>query len=182
MGLLDASFYPTGLPCRNGQAWLHICTLKPLRASVHLCENIAFLPHKYNHWKPVRYRKRKQERTVCLLTIWAVSLKQYMFGDTHFHSVALRFHNWILSISNCSKSGMDDAEFSRLHSNVKRGDIVGISGFPGLVVATQLLHFFCQLLFTFDAWDATVDVAKSKIFCSLSVTVTSSCPLTGRNF
>lgn len=26
---------------------------------------------------------------------------------------------------------MDEAEFSRLHSGVKRGDIVGVTGFPG---------------------------------------------------
>lgn len=31
-----------------------------------------------------------------------------------------------------SKSGLDEAEFLKLHSNVKRGDIVGVTGFPGL--------------------------------------------------
>ncbi|MCH86072.1 lysine-tRNA ligase, partial [Trifolium medium] len=29
------------------------------------------------------------------------------------------------------KSDLDEAEFSKFHSNVKRGDIVGITGFPG---------------------------------------------------
>jgi len=27
---------------------------------------------------------------------------------------------------------LDEVEFSKFHSNVKRGDIVGITGFPGL--------------------------------------------------
>jgi lysyl-tRNA synthetase class 2 len=27
---------------------------------------------------------------------------------------------------------LDEAEFSKFHSNVKRGDIVGTTGFPGL--------------------------------------------------
>lgn len=31
-----------------------------------------------------------------------------------------------------SKSGLDEAEFSKLHANAKRGDIVGVTGFPGL--------------------------------------------------
>ncbi|KHN48163.1 Lysine--tRNA ligase, partial [Glycine soja] len=30
-----------------------------------------------------------------------------------------------------AKSDLDEAEFSKFHSNVKRGDIVGITGFPG---------------------------------------------------
>jgi len=32
----------------------------------------------------------------------------------------------------CSKSDLNQAGFDKLHSNVKRGDIVGITGFPGL--------------------------------------------------
>ncbi|WJX28157.1 lysine--tRNA ligase [Trifolium repens] len=34
-------------------------------------------------------------------------------------------------MADASKSDLDEAEFSRFHSNVKRGDIVGITGFPG---------------------------------------------------
>ncbi|KAL5703757.1 lysine--tRNA ligase [Ranunculus cassubicifolius] len=34
-------------------------------------------------------------------------------------------------MADARKSGLDEAEFSRFHSSVKRGDIVGISGFPG---------------------------------------------------
>ncbi|KAK7303905.1 hypothetical protein RJT34_14823 [Clitoria ternatea] len=34
-------------------------------------------------------------------------------------------------MADASKSDLDEAEFSKFHSNVKRGDIVGISGFPG---------------------------------------------------
>lgn len=32
---------------------------------------------------------------------------------------------------NCRRSGLDEAEFSELHSTVKRGDIVGVVGIPG---------------------------------------------------
>ncbi|CAH8359950.1 unnamed protein product [Eruca vesicaria subsp. sativa] len=34
-------------------------------------------------------------------------------------------------MADASKSGLDEAEFSKLHANVKRGDIVGVTGFPG---------------------------------------------------
>ncbi|KAL3744030.1 hypothetical protein ACJRO7_013305 [Eucalyptus globulus] len=44
-------------------------------------------------------------------------------------------------MADASKSGMDDAEFSRFHSNVKRGDIVGISGFPGKTKRGELSIF-----------------------------------------
>lgn len=36
------------------------------------------------------------------------------------------------SFSYCSKSDMDEVEFSKFHASVKRGDIVGVTGFPGL--------------------------------------------------
>ncbi|XP_030456436.2 lysine--tRNA ligase, cytoplasmic [Syzygium oleosum] len=44
-------------------------------------------------------------------------------------------------MADASKSGMDDAEFSRFHSNVKRGDIVGITGFPGKTKRGELSIF-----------------------------------------
>ncbi|RDX96831.1 Lysine--tRNA ligase, cytoplasmic, partial [Mucuna pruriens] len=34
-------------------------------------------------------------------------------------------------MADASKSDLDEAEFSKFHSNVKRGDVVGITGFPG---------------------------------------------------
>ncbi|CAN1175767.1 Lysine--tRNA ligase, cytoplasmic [Linum perenne] len=34
-------------------------------------------------------------------------------------------------MADARKSGMEEAEFSRFHSSVKRGDIVGVTGFPG---------------------------------------------------
>ncbi|KAJ1393059.1 OB-fold nucleic acid binding domain, AA-tRNA synthetase-type [Sesbania bispinosa] len=34
-------------------------------------------------------------------------------------------------MADASKSDLNEAEFSKFHSNVKRGDIVGITGFPG---------------------------------------------------
>ncbi|TKY54171.1 Lysine--tRNA ligase [Spatholobus suberectus] len=34
-------------------------------------------------------------------------------------------------MADASKSDLDETEFSKFHSNVKRGDIVGVTGFPG---------------------------------------------------
>ncbi|XP_061360422.1 lysine--tRNA ligase [Gastrolobium bilobum] len=34
-------------------------------------------------------------------------------------------------MADASESDLDEAEFTKLHSNVKRGDIVGVTGFPG---------------------------------------------------
>lgn len=49
-------------------------------------------------------------------------------------SLLLLYFKWIIFLfCNFSKSGLDEAEFSKLHSSVKRGDIVGVTGFPGLV-------------------------------------------------
>lgn len=32
----------------------------------------------------------------------------------------------------CRASELDEAEFSKLHFGVKRGDVVGVVGYPGL--------------------------------------------------
>ncbi|XP_030510203.1 lysine--tRNA ligase, cytoplasmic isoform X1 [Cannabis sativa] len=44
-------------------------------------------------------------------------------------------------MADASKSDMDEAEFSRFHSSVKRGDIVGVSGFPGKTKRGELSIF-----------------------------------------
>ncbi|KAI4381120.1 hypothetical protein MLD38_007228 [Melastoma candidum] len=44
-------------------------------------------------------------------------------------------------MADASKSGWDDAEFARFHSNVKRGDLVGITGFPGKTKRGELSIF-----------------------------------------
>ncbi|KAF5178344.1 Lysine--trna ligase, partial [Thalictrum thalictroides] len=36
-------------------------------------------------------------------------------------------------MADARNSDLDEAEFPRFHSGVKRGDIVGIFGFPGMV-------------------------------------------------
>ena len=44
--------------------------------------------------------------------------------------------------SSCfSKSGLDEAEFSKLHANAKRGDIVGVTGFPGLCSLSMFFYY-----------------------------------------
>ncbi|PON34533.1 Lysine-tRNA ligase, class II [Parasponia andersonii] len=42
---------------------------------------------------------------------------------------------------DASKSDMDEAEFSKFHSSVKRGDIVGVTGFPGKTKRGELSIF-----------------------------------------
>ncbi|CAK7337552.1 unnamed protein product [Dovyalis caffra] len=44
-------------------------------------------------------------------------------------------------MADASKSGLDEAEFSKLHSSVKRGDIVGVTGFPGKTKRGELSIF-----------------------------------------
>lgn len=44
-------------------------------------------------------------------------------------------------MADASKSGMDEVEFSRFHSSVKRGDIVGVTGFPGKTKRGELSIF-----------------------------------------
>ncbi|KAJ8751089.1 hypothetical protein K2173_016270 [Erythroxylum novogranatense] len=44
-------------------------------------------------------------------------------------------------MADASKSGMEEAEFSKFHSHVKRGDIVGITGFPGKTKRGELSIF-----------------------------------------
>ncbi|XP_010548607.1 PREDICTED: lysine--tRNA ligase, cytoplasmic-like [Tarenaya hassleriana] len=44
-------------------------------------------------------------------------------------------------MADASKSELDEAEFARLHASVKRGDIVGVSGFPGKTKRGELSIF-----------------------------------------
>ncbi|MBA0711120.1 hypothetical protein Golax_010342, partial [Gossypium laxum] len=44
-------------------------------------------------------------------------------------------------MADASKSGLDEAEFAKFHSSVKRGDIVGVTGFPGKTKRGELSIF-----------------------------------------
>ncbi|KAJ4709295.1 Lysine--tRNA ligase [Melia azedarach] len=44
-------------------------------------------------------------------------------------------------MADASKSGMDEVEFSKFHASVKRGDIVGVTGFPGKTKRGELSIF-----------------------------------------
>lgn len=44
-------------------------------------------------------------------------------------------------MADASKSDLDEAEFSKFHSSVKRGDIVGVTGFPGKTKRGELSIF-----------------------------------------
>ncbi|CAA7016136.1 unnamed protein product [Microthlaspi erraticum] len=44
-------------------------------------------------------------------------------------------------MADLSKSELDEAEFSKLHANTKRGDIVGVTGFPGKTKRGELSIF-----------------------------------------
>ncbi|KAJ0089474.1 hypothetical protein Patl1_14232 [Pistacia atlantica] len=52
------------------------------------------------------------------------SSSKLLFYDLHGGGAKLQV------MADASKSGMDEAEFSKFHSSVKRGDIVGVTGFP----------------------------------------------------
>lgn len=41
------------------------------------------------------------------------------------------FYKWYLFKKFIRDSDMDEVEFSKYHAGVKRGDIVGITGYPG---------------------------------------------------
>ncbi|KAG2305839.1 hypothetical protein Bca52824_025587 [Brassica carinata] len=53
------------------------------------------------------------------------SSSKLFFYDLHGEDLKVQV------MADASESGLDEAEFSKLHANVKRGDIVGVTGFPG---------------------------------------------------
>ncbi|XP_021625849.1 lysine--tRNA ligase, cytoplasmic [Manihot esculenta] len=63
------------------------------------------------------------------------SSSKLFFYDLHGGDVKVQV------MADASKSGMDEAEFSRFHSSVKRGDIVGVIGFPGKTKRGELSIF-----------------------------------------
>uniref|UniRef100_A0A2P2KDD8 Lysine--tRNA ligase n=1 Tax=Rhizophora mucronata TaxID=61149 RepID=A0A2P2KDD8_RHIMU len=44
-------------------------------------------------------------------------------------------------MADASKSGMDETEFAEIHNSVKRGDVVGVKGFPGKTKRGELSIF-----------------------------------------
>ncbi|KAJ9159831.1 hypothetical protein P3X46_025295 [Hevea brasiliensis] len=63
------------------------------------------------------------------------SSSKLFFYDLHGGDVKVQV------MADASKSGMDEGEFSRFHSSVKRGDIVGVIGFPGKTKRGELSIF-----------------------------------------
>ncbi|XP_031258572.1 lysine--tRNA ligase, partial [Pistacia vera] len=63
------------------------------------------------------------------------SSSKLLFYDLHGGGAKLQV------MADASKSGMDEAEFSKFHSSVKRGDIVGVTGFPGKTKRGELSIF-----------------------------------------
>ncbi|XP_065881397.1 lysine--tRNA ligase, cytoplasmic isoform X2 [Euphorbia lathyris] len=63
------------------------------------------------------------------------SSSKLLFYDLHGGGVKVQV------MADASKSGMDEAEFSSFHSSVKRGDIVGLTGFPGKTKRGELSIF-----------------------------------------
>ncbi|KAJ4893394.1 Lysine--tRNA ligase [Raphanus sativus] len=53
------------------------------------------------------------------------SSSKLFFYDLHGEDLKVQV------MADASKSGLDEDGFSKLHANVKRGDIVGVTGFPG---------------------------------------------------
>ncbi|XP_050212243.1 lysine--tRNA ligase-like [Mercurialis annua] len=63
------------------------------------------------------------------------SSAKLVFYDLHRNGVKVQV------VTNWRKSGMEVDEFSRLHSNVKPGDIVGVIGYPGKTNSGELSLF-----------------------------------------
>ncbi|XP_044464513.1 lysine--tRNA ligase, cytoplasmic-like [Mangifera indica] len=63
------------------------------------------------------------------------SSSKLFFYDLHGGGAKLQV------MADASKSGMDEVEFSKFHSSVKRGDIVGVTGFPGKTKRGELSIF-----------------------------------------
>ncbi|OWM86991.1 hypothetical protein CDL15_Pgr016028 [Punica granatum] len=63
------------------------------------------------------------------------SSSMLVFYDMHGGGAKLQV------MADASKSGMEEAEFSKFHSSVKRGDIVGVTGFPGKTKRGELSIF-----------------------------------------
>ncbi|KAJ9175431.1 hypothetical protein P3X46_013987 [Hevea brasiliensis] len=63
------------------------------------------------------------------------SSSKLFFYDLHGGDVKIQV------MADASKSGMDEAQFSRFHSSVKRGDVVGVIGFPGKTKRGELSIF-----------------------------------------
>lgn len=53
------------------------------------------------------------------------SSSKLFFYDVHHGSLKVQV------MADARKSELDEAEFARLHASVKRGDFVGVTGFPG---------------------------------------------------
>ncbi|KAF7145981.1 hypothetical protein RHSIM_Rhsim04G0222500 [Rhododendron simsii] len=60
------------------------------------------------------------------------------FYDLHGNGAKVQVMASVQDMTNARVSELDKAEFSKLHSGVKRGDVVGVIGYPGLE--------FCWLL------------------------------------
>ncbi|KAK4792802.1 hypothetical protein SAY86_023237 [Trapa natans] len=63
------------------------------------------------------------------------SSSKLFFYDMHGGGAKLQV------MTDASKSGMEEAEFYKFHSSVKRGDVVGITGFPGKTKRGELSIF-----------------------------------------
>lgn len=63
------------------------------------------------------------------------SSSKLLFYDLHGGGVKVQV------MADASKSELDEAEFSKFHSSVKRGDIVGVTGFPGKTKRGELSIF-----------------------------------------
>ncbi|PPE02909.1 hypothetical protein GOBAR_DD00069 [Gossypium barbadense] len=69
------------------------------------------------------------------------SSSKLFFYDLHGGGAKVQVMADARFMGNSSKSGLDEAEFAKFHSTVKRGDIVGVTGFPGKTKRGELSIF-----------------------------------------
>ncbi|PPS08442.1 hypothetical protein GOBAR_AA12199 [Gossypium barbadense] len=69
------------------------------------------------------------------------SSSKLFFYDLHGGGAKVQVMADARLMGNSSKSGLDEAEFAKFHSTVKRGDIVGVTGFLGKTKRGELSIF-----------------------------------------
>ncbi|KAL6557112.1 hypothetical protein OROMI_017462 [Orobanche minor] len=107
-------------------------------------------PHKFNvtmsdqtyleTFKGLENGEHKEDITVSLAG--RIMSKRSSSSKLFFYDLHATPGGWKVQVmADARKSELDEAEFSRFHSTVKRGDLVGVSGFPGKTKRGELSIF-----------------------------------------
>ncbi|KAM5553805.1 lysine--tRNA ligase, cytoplasmic [Rosa sericea] len=107
-------------------------------------------PHKFNvtmsdrifleKFEGLENGEHKEDITVSLAG--RIMSKRSSSSKLFFYDLHATPGGWKVQVmADARKSELDESEFSRFHSSVKRGDLVGVSGFPGKTKRGELSIF-----------------------------------------